>query len=255
MRQGEIVQQHDIRAGLYGLLQFGFAFNLDLYAPAQGLRLAHGLSDRAYGVDVIFLEQDGVVQSHAVIRAAAAGHRVSLRRAQAGQGLARVQQPGFRALEGIRVLADESGRAGQQLQKIEGGALSAQERLRRAGQPADNLAGGKRGAIPNAPVDFHPLVELFEGLVEPGGAAEDGGLPNQHRGLARLIVRQQPRRQVARPQVLVQGPPHHAGEVGGQGGRGVLRLHGAALVRARVMLLTGLVFGIILTETGCSGKA
>ena len=190
-----------------------------------------------------------------MIRAAAAGHRVPLRRAQAGQGLARVQQLGFRVLDGVRVLADDGRRAGQQLQKIEGGALSAQERLRRAGQPADDLAGGQRGAVPDAPVDFHPLIELFEGLVEPGGATEDGGLPNQHRGPARSIVRQQPRCQIARPQVLIQGPPHHAGEVGGQGGRGVLRLHGAALVRARVMLLTGLVFGIILTETGCSGKA
>ena len=47
-------------------------------------RLAHGRGDRAGRGDVILLDQDRVEQTDAMIRAAAAAHRVFLREPQAG---------------------------------------------------------------------------------------------------------------------------------------------------------------------------
>ena len=48
--------------------------------------------NRARGHDVIFLDEDAVEQSHAVIVAAADPHRILLRGPQAGNGLAGVEQ-------------------------------------------------------------------------------------------------------------------------------------------------------------------
>ena len=75
---------------------------------------------------MVFLDQESIVETHAVVVAPPHGHRVLLRNAQTGQGFAGVQQPdaGARHLIGIATAA--AGRAGQQLQEIERGALGGQ---------------------------------------------------------------------------------------------------------------------------------
>ena len=62
-------------------------------ARGDAMRRRHGLGHATAGGDMVFLDQEGVVQADAVVVAAAAGDRVLLRQAQAGQGLAGVEQP------------------------------------------------------------------------------------------------------------------------------------------------------------------
>ena len=65
--------------------------------------------DRARGHDVVFLDQDPVEQPDAVVVAPADAHRILLRRAQARDGLAGIEQLASRAFDqldiGMRGLA------------------------------------------------------------------------------------------------------------------------------------------------------
>ena len=54
---------------------------------------------------MIFFNEDGVVQTHAVVVTATAAHGVLLGASQAREGFAGVQDPRLRALHGIGVLA------------------------------------------------------------------------------------------------------------------------------------------------------
>ncbi|MNJ81662.1 hypothetical protein D3C77_805760 [compost metagenome] len=58
---------------------------------------------------MVFLDQEGVVQTDAVVVAAAAGHRVLLRQAQARQRLAGIQQLHRGAVHQIGVVPAAGG--------------------------------------------------------------------------------------------------------------------------------------------------
>jgi hypothetical protein len=75
----------------FGELFQGFHFDLDEdVAAADGAGLFQRGGDAAGGHDVVFLDQDAVIEAEAVVAAAAAGDGVFLGQAQAGQGLAGV---------------------------------------------------------------------------------------------------------------------------------------------------------------------
>ena len=59
------------------------------------------MRDAACAQDVVFLDQERVKQTDAVIGATAATHGVLLRHAQSGNRLARVQHPAARMLDGV----------------------------------------------------------------------------------------------------------------------------------------------------------
>ncbi len=63
-----------------------------------------------------------------MVEAPAGAHRVLLREAKAGQGLARVDDASPRALDGIGVQRGLGGDRAQQLQEVERGALGCQQR-------------------------------------------------------------------------------------------------------------------------------
>src|SRR5690606_4632089 len=94
--QGEVVQQSDVGTPGNDLLELGQGLHLDLELEvrAQGAGAGDGGSDAARGGDVVLLDQKGIVQTQAVIAAAAAAHRVLLGRPQPGHGLAGVEQDG-----------------------------------------------------------------------------------------------------------------------------------------------------------------
>ena len=69
------------------------------YFCLAAFRGRHRRRDGAGRHDVIFLDENSVEQSHAMIVAAAHAHRVFLRGAQSGNGLARIEQAATRSLE------------------------------------------------------------------------------------------------------------------------------------------------------------
>ena len=114
---------------------------------------ADGGADAARRDDVVFLDQDAVVEAEAVIGAAADAHGVLLREPQAGQRLAGVQDPGAGAGDGIRAGPGRRGHGGQRLQEIERGALPGEQRAGGAVQFAEHLVGLDAVAFGHPPLD------------------------------------------------------------------------------------------------------
>ena len=91
---GKIVQQDALCAGgqRFVKLSEAFRFHLDRQARIECPRPLQGGGDGAGRGDVVFLDEIGVEQAHAVVAAAAAADGVFLGKAQAGNGFAGVQQ-------------------------------------------------------------------------------------------------------------------------------------------------------------------
>src|SRR5690606_21868565 len=90
IRQIEIVQHDDVGVCGEGFAVFVKCFHFHLHGLAGGdtPRLADGGVDAATGGDVVFLDQEGVVQAQAVVVAAADSNGIFLREPQTRQGFA-----------------------------------------------------------------------------------------------------------------------------------------------------------------------
>ncbi len=90
----EIVQQRNVGAGVDRGLQLRQILDLDFdrYLCRVALRCGDRRRDSPGRRDVIFLDENSVEQSHAMIVSAADAHRVFLRGSQPGNGLASIQQ-------------------------------------------------------------------------------------------------------------------------------------------------------------------
>src|SRR3569832_346947 len=108
---------------------------------------------------MVFLDQHGVVQTHAMVVAAAAAYRVLLRAAQAGQGLARVEHMDASAGDSLGETVREGRGAAESLQKIECGALAGELAAGGAAQRALNLVGRDEGAVAYLPRDLLALLD------------------------------------------------------------------------------------------------
>ena len=158
LREREIIQHRDVGAGRDRLPQFVEALDLDLHRHRGTARAGcrHRAGDGSRGHDVIFLDQNAVVEADPVILPAADPHRVLLRGAQAGDGLAGVEQAARRALQALHMGMGGGRGARQQLQEVERGALTGQKRPGRALDLEQDLAGlrrrrPRRSAIRSAP--------------------------------------------------------------------------------------------------------
>src|SRR6266446_2624828 len=85
----------------------------------SGPRAPHRLADPAGGRGVVVLDQDAVEQGVPVVEAAPGAHCGLLQRAQAGRGLAGVEQPGPGPGERLDVPAGERRDAAQPLQEVQ----------------------------------------------------------------------------------------------------------------------------------------
>ena len=167
-RGRHVIEQDHFGTGANGFFHFGErgGFDLDLRRVGGGeAGELHGLGERAGGGDVVVFDEDVLAEGGAVVHAAAAAHGVFLECAPAGCGLARIDDAGGGAGEGIRVAARLRGDAGEALNEIEGGALGGEERCSGAGD-GENL-GAVFDAVPVGGGEFY----LKRG-VDPG---EDGG--------------------------------------------------------------------------------
>ena len=125
-RGRHVIEQDHFGTGANGFFHFGErgGFDLDLRRVGGGeAGEFYGLGERAGGGDVVVFDEDVLAEGGAVVHAAAAAHGVFLECAPAGCGLARIDDAGGGAGEGIRVAARLRGDAGEALNEIEGGAL------------------------------------------------------------------------------------------------------------------------------------
>ena len=179
---------------------------------------------------MVFLDQEGVVQADAVVVAAAAGHRVLLRQAQAGQGLAGVQQLHGGAFDQVGVIPAAGGHRREGLQEIQGAAFAAEQRARRAFDAEQHLVGFDALAILHAPVHRHARIQLAEHRIDPGRATDHGRLAGDHAGMRQAFGGDQLRGDVAAAEVFGQRQADVGFDVGGQLGKGEVG-HGGLLRR------------------------
>ncbi|MOA09783.1 hypothetical protein D3C78_1296370 [compost metagenome] len=91
------------------------------------MRSGNGLRDAAAGGDVVFLDQEGVIQADAVVVATAAGYGVLLRQAQPRQRFAGVEQLDLSLGHEVRQVLRAGRHAGEQLQEVQGAAFAGQQ--------------------------------------------------------------------------------------------------------------------------------
>ena len=188
-----------------------------------------GLPDRrrdaAAGGDMVLLDQEGVPQADAVVVAAATGHRVLLRQAQPGQGLAGVEQPHAGVRDQVDIVAGAGGGGREGLQQVQRRALPGEQAAGRALDLEEGLAGLEAVAVRGIPAQGDTGIQATEQLVDPGHAAQHAGLAGDHPGRGVVRGGNQPGGDVAGPDVLGQ---QTGGAVADLFGKGVLVMHGGA---------------------------
>ncbi len=211
--QRHVVEQDHARAGVERRAKLFQRLDFDLdehVGRRDALRLGQHFGHSASGDDVVFLDQDAVVEADAVVGAAADADRVFLCQPQAGQGLAGVDDLGAGAGHGVDIAAGEGGGAREQLQEVERGAFGGEQRARAGDDVAEGLAGLDTIAILGMPEDGGGRVERLERRVEPVGAAQHGVLAGDDPAARFGGVRNEARRQVAGADVFGQGGGHAA---------------------------------------------
>src|ERR1700732_2056274 len=173
VRQAELIQHDDVGARVERLFQLAqrLDFYLDGALRRAGTRRHDRTADGAGGGDVVFLDEHAVIETEAMVVAAAAAHGILLRGAQPREGLARVEDAAGRTLDRIGAAPRGGSRAGEQLQEVERGALSAQHRPRGTGDRKDLLSGGDALAVGRIPAELHTRIEAPGGLLRPSPTA------------------------------------------------------------------------------------
>ena len=146
---------------------------LDLYGDTR--LEAQGFVDSALDAvrvagdgEVVVLGEHLVEEAEAVVGGAACAHGEALELAEPGRGLARVEDRGAGAFDGIDEPARERGDAGQALEEVEGGALGGEQRSRGASRCERGVAGGEFVAVIFERGDFDVggnLAEDFGGDI------------------------------------------------------------------------------------------
>ena len=97
-------------------------------------------------VDVVVLDEDLVVEAHAVVNSTADDHRPLLEEPQAGGRLACVQHPSASSVQGVHRLPGRRGDPAHALHEVEGKPLGCQDLRRRSFHPRHHDPG--RHAVP-----------------------------------------------------------------------------------------------------------
>ena len=111
--QIELVEHDHIRACGQRLVELFEILHFDFHDDMRrNLSCApHGVCNRTCGSNVVLLYQDGIEQADAMVRATTDRHGVLLRGAQAGQCLARIENPALRSGNELREMARRRRRA------------------------------------------------------------------------------------------------------------------------------------------------
>ncbi|MNJ57076.1 hypothetical protein D3C77_526510 [compost metagenome] len=167
---------------------------------------------------MVFLDQEGIEQTDAVVVAAAARHCVLLRQAQARQGLAGVEQLdlGIGHLVGKKLGVSRHAR--EQLQEVQRAALAGQQRTSRAFEVKQRLVGPGPLTILDLPMHCHPRIELAKHRIDPSGASDHAIIARNNGGLGQALSRDQLGGDIATAHVFKQRTAHVGFDFGGQVG-------------------------------------
>lgn len=102
---------------------------------------------------VVILDQDGIVQAHAMIFPPAAAHGIFVKLTPAGNGLAGVVDSRSRAGHRIHIGPRGGGNAAEPLQKIEQRSFDGENQPRRSVDLSNHRAGRQDSAVFNSGVD------------------------------------------------------------------------------------------------------
>ncbi len=134
----------------------------------RGRGAAHRLLDRSGDRDVIVLDHRRIPQPHAVVLRAAHARGVFLEEAQAGDGLARVEQDRAGAGDAVDIGARQRGDAREMLDGVERRTLGGEQGARLAGKAHQVGAGGDAVALRHQRLDRGIGIERDEkGLGDP----------------------------------------------------------------------------------------
>src|SRR6266702_284606 len=125
----------DQHTGCQGLVYFHHCFALDFDLKQVGSQAASGSDgccDAPGRLDVVVLDENAIAQAKAVIVPAARPYSILLQAAQTWRRLARIKDARPCAFDGAYTTRSDGGDAGEMTEKIQGHALSAQQRAGRA---------------------------------------------------------------------------------------------------------------------------
>jgi len=124
---------------------------------------------------VVVLDQEAVVQAETMVDAAAATHGVFLQRAQAGDGLARVEDFALRTGDGIDETARLRGHARQLLEEVQRAALRRENRPGRAADFEHGVAGLERRAVLLERGEYERRILFAKNQLRHGHAGQGAG--------------------------------------------------------------------------------
>ena len=152
--------------------------HLDLHRKRRRRRASRSTATRSSRRRARWLSliEDRVVEPEAVVAAAAARDRVLLERAQPGRRLARVEDLGAGALDGVHVPARERGDAGEAAEEVERRALAGQDRRGAAREARDDRPAVDRVAVGGERFEAQVGIERVEDVAGDVEAADDAGL-------------------------------------------------------------------------------
>jgi len=187
--RAEVVDQDAVGACFDSLSKFLEALDLDddRNPGRQPARPLDDRSDAAGRGDVVLFHHHRVEQADPVVVAAAAAHRVLLRQAQAGEGLAGVEDARAGAGDGLDERSGAGGRGRQRLQEIDRAAFGREQGAAGAFEGADLAAGLKPLAVDGMPGDAQLGVERAEAGLEPVAAGEYRAFAADERGMRACV--------------------------------------------------------------------
>ncbi len=189
---GHVIEQDGFGAAGDGLVELVLRTDFDLNGLAgfaEFERVGEGFRQAAAERDVVVLDEDSVGEIEPVVVAAATADSVFIERAEAGDGLARVEHLGFGAGDGFDEVGCERGDAGHALEQVEGDALGGEKSCGVGADDGDGLAFFDADAIEDfGVVDdfeaangrvagfFRERAEDFEDRRDGTEAGDDAGL-------------------------------------------------------------------------------
>lgn len=145
---GHVVEHYDVCAGVHGIDGVGDVLDFDFDLDGEG-GVGAGLSNDVadghalllHGSDVVVFDEDAVGEGHAVVAASAGEDAVFVEEAEAGCGLAGVDDGGVGAFDRVDVFGGEGCDAAHSLEEVEGGSFGAEDCGGVAGDGGDVAAG------------------------------------------------------------------------------------------------------------------
>src|SRR5690606_5705143 len=104
-----------------------FNFHFGRFSWCNFMSLSDGIGNAAAGSDVVFFNQKSIVETDAMVMAAAADNRVFLRAAQAGNGFARIKQLDLSMSHLLCIVLADSGSSREGLYKIQRRAFAGEQ--------------------------------------------------------------------------------------------------------------------------------